>query len=206
MGSPGLPVEGEIGNRVHRASSRYFCNASRARQVGLDRAFRATHRFGGGGHIELLQHAQGEGFALAGGQGAQAGTQPRPGLALFEPVGRAGSLVRPVDRGVFVVVFRGHPEAQPEVAPALQVDDAPAQDAPEQRRPLGGRALAVGQHLHHRVLHGIECIFALAQPVSAKRNARAPMPARKTSSEAGTAASTVVASGDGSMLVLTSTG
>ncbi|KAG1387369.1 hypothetical protein G6F59_016439 [Rhizopus arrhizus] len=73
---------------------------------------------------------------------------------------RAG--VGPVDLapvGVLVVA----PERQAEAAPALEVDHAPAQDAPEQRRPFGGRLVGIVQHAHQRVLHRVHGVFALAQ-------------------------------------------
>ncbi len=38
---------------------------------GFYRAFAAAHGAGGGGPVQVLQHAQGEGLALAGGQAAQ---------------------------------------------------------------------------------------------------------------------------------------
>ena len=50
-----------------------------------------------------------------------------------------------------------------EAAAALQVDHPPAQDAPEQRRPLGGRLVGVVQHAQQRVLYRIQRVVTLAQ-------------------------------------------
>ena len=49
-------------------------------------------------------------------------------------------------------------------AAALQVDDAPTQDAPEQRRPFRGRlAAVVPDQPQHGVLHRVHGVLAVAQ-------------------------------------------
>ncbi|MNT24506.1 hypothetical protein D3C72_1599820 [compost metagenome] len=124
---------------------------------------RPAHGLGGGGAVQLLQYPQGESFALARRQFAQRLYQLRVLLALLVRLRRAGRGIGPVDVMVAAFLVAAAPEAQAEAASALQVDHAPAQDAPEQRRPLGGRLVLVGQHAQHGVLHRIQRIVALAQ-------------------------------------------
>ena len=129
---------------------------------GFYRAFAAAHGAGGGGPVQVLQHAQAEGLALAGGQGAQRVHQLLVLLALLMCLCRVRAGIGPVDLAAFRVLVVA-PERQAEAAPPLQVDHPAAQDAPEQRRPFGGRLAGVIQHAQQRVLHRIHGVFALAQ-------------------------------------------
>src|SRR5688572_26645406 len=135
---------------------------ARTRQMRLHRTLAAAHRLRGAGDIELLEHPQREGFALAPWQGTNRRGDPIPGLSAVVMARWIRTAVGPVD-GVRVALLLRREPAQPERASSLQVDDAAAQNAPEQRRPFGRGSFAIGQHFHHRVLHRIECILALAQ-------------------------------------------
>ncbi len=130
--------------------------------MGFYRAFAAAHGAGGGGPVQVLQHAQGERLALAGGQAAQRVHQLLVLLALFMRLCRVRAGIGPVDLAAFRVLVVA-PERQAEAAPPLQVDHAPAQDAPEQRRPFGRWLVGVVQHAQQRVLHRVHGVFALAQ-------------------------------------------
>ncbi len=81
---------------------------------------------------------------------------------LLVRLGRVRAGVGPVDVGTVGIVVVA-PERQAEAAPALQVDHPPAQDAPEQRRPFGGRLVGVVQHAQQGVLYRVQRILALAQ-------------------------------------------
>ena len=75
------------------------------RKMGFYRTFGTAHGLGGGGHVQFLQHAQGEGLALARRQLAQGLYQARVGLALFLRLRRTGAAVGPVDAAAFVLVL-----------------------------------------------------------------------------------------------------
>jgi len=131
--------------------------------MGFDRAFAAAHGLGRGGAVQVLQHAQGESLALARRQLPQRLHQLCVLIALLMGLGRAGRVVGPVDVMVAAGLVAAAPELQAEATAALQIHDAAAQDAPEQRCPLGGRFVAVAEHLQHAVLHRIQRVVALAQ-------------------------------------------
>src|SRR5690606_12724362 len=133
------------------------------RQVRLDRPLAAAHGLRRAGHVELLQHTEGERLALAPRQPRDRLREPRIGFAALVRAGGAGALVGPFRGGAVLTRDRWGKPAQPEAAPPLQVDDAAAQDPPEQWRPLRGGAILVAKHPDHGVLHRIHGVLALAQ-------------------------------------------
>ncbi len=140
-----------------------------ARTVGLDAAFGTSHGSGRFRDVHILPVTQQEGLALTGGQALDFFLDDAHGLHALEPVGAALgglrsrlALQRLQQVGVLAIalVAQVREQRDPGIAHLLAakpVVDGVLQDALEQRRQLGGAAVAVffGQ-LDHGVLDDVQ--------------------------------------------------